>query len=373
MSSSNNQPAVPNTTAAAATHQEPQHTTARPEPAERDNGPKTLSPKKLAANRANAQKSTGPKTLEGKSKVSKNATTHGLYCRDLLLPTESPALFHSFRRASLLRLNPQDVLELHFADRVVSLAWRLRRLQETDRHLHLAQAQAIAPEFDEFEDDDRDDRHARSTTRNSRPAAAKPSNPHPDPHAQPAPDAPADPADALSPGLVLAASLRHAVHTQLRKAPATEFERLLAIEQRLANMTTKALRELRTLQAQRRKDDQTEDPAAATPPCPFLDLEQPDPDVDLDPDPDPDDDKAEHEEHDDPDQPADFGISNPKSEPAPSPDRAPIRIPQSPTGNPLPAPTPPPICKNKPTRPITGTAKLQSACDTARPKLPDYF
>ena len=47
-----------------------------------------VSEKKLAANRLNAQKSTGPKTDEGKAKSARNATTHGLFCRDVVIKGE---------------------------------------------------------------------------------------------------------------------------------------------------------------------------------------------------------------------------------------------------------------------------------------------
>src|SRR2546421_5558640 len=39
---------------------------------------RSLSAKRLAANRANAKKSTGPRTKQGKHTVAQNATTHGL-------------------------------------------------------------------------------------------------------------------------------------------------------------------------------------------------------------------------------------------------------------------------------------------------------
>ena len=42
---------------------------------------RAISPRKLAANRANAQRSTGPRTAEGKERSSQNAVTHGLTAR----------------------------------------------------------------------------------------------------------------------------------------------------------------------------------------------------------------------------------------------------------------------------------------------------
>jgi hypothetical protein len=42
----------------------------------------TLTPKKLAANRANAQRSRGPVTLEGLIRVRDSNIKHGLYARE---------------------------------------------------------------------------------------------------------------------------------------------------------------------------------------------------------------------------------------------------------------------------------------------------
>jgi hypothetical protein len=47
----------------------------------------TTSAKKIEANRQNAQSSTGPKTLEGKKTVSRNARTHGLLAKDVVITT----------------------------------------------------------------------------------------------------------------------------------------------------------------------------------------------------------------------------------------------------------------------------------------------
>ena len=42
---------------------------------------KSVSPRKLAANRANAQHSTGPQTADGKAKSSQNSRKHGFFAR----------------------------------------------------------------------------------------------------------------------------------------------------------------------------------------------------------------------------------------------------------------------------------------------------
>src|SRR5258706_9117847 len=95
------------------------------------------SPQRAAANRANAQKSTGPRTPEGKQRSAQNASTHQAYCADLLQPGEPEPFFHAHRQAVLERLCPMDAVELCLADRVVSAAWRLRRLQAADYYLAL--------------------------------------------------------------------------------------------------------------------------------------------------------------------------------------------------------------------------------------------
>ena len=60
---------------------------AAPEPVDagtQDTPKKSLSRKKLEANRANAKLSTGPQTPEGKAKSSKNAITHGIFAKQHL-------------------------------------------------------------------------------------------------------------------------------------------------------------------------------------------------------------------------------------------------------------------------------------------------
>jgi len=55
----------------------PQSGAAAEQPAEAQS--KSVSPAKLAANRANAQRSTGPKTPEGKAKSKENSRKHGFF------------------------------------------------------------------------------------------------------------------------------------------------------------------------------------------------------------------------------------------------------------------------------------------------------
>src|SRR5207253_11310012 len=58
-----------------------------------------VSDRKLNANRNNAKKSTGPRTKEGKLASSQNATTHSLFCKHLVLPSENHQLFQVLRNS----------------------------------------------------------------------------------------------------------------------------------------------------------------------------------------------------------------------------------------------------------------------------------
>ena len=81
----------------------------------------------LTANRLNAQKSTGPRTAEGKAAASLNAVQHGLRAQAIVLPGEGPDEYRLYRQRLLADLQPQDLPETDLAERIVELAWRLRR------------------------------------------------------------------------------------------------------------------------------------------------------------------------------------------------------------------------------------------------------
>jgi hypothetical protein len=80
-----------------------------------------------SANRLNAQKSTGPRTAEGKAAVALNAVKHGLRAQAVVLPGEEPDEYEQYRRRILEDLQPQDFQEMERAERIVGLAWQLRR------------------------------------------------------------------------------------------------------------------------------------------------------------------------------------------------------------------------------------------------------
>ena len=55
-------------------------------------GPKRMSERQLAANRANALRSTGPQPPEGKAKSARNALKHGILSKAVI-----PAAFQRAR------------------------------------------------------------------------------------------------------------------------------------------------------------------------------------------------------------------------------------------------------------------------------------
>ena len=90
------------------------------------------SDKKAEANRRNALKSTGPKTPEGKAAVRYNAMRHGLLSTDLLLPGEDEAALKELSDHLRDQLQPVGELESLLVDRIISSAWRLRRLGQVE-------------------------------------------------------------------------------------------------------------------------------------------------------------------------------------------------------------------------------------------------
>jgi hypothetical protein len=83
----------------------------------------------ILANRRNAEKSTGPRTEEGKAASARNSLKHGLFAWHDLISSEDREVFDRHRDLMLAELDPAGPLEHLLAERIVSLAWRLKRVE----------------------------------------------------------------------------------------------------------------------------------------------------------------------------------------------------------------------------------------------------
>ena len=82
---------------------------------------------KKEAARANGAKSRGPKTAEGKLASSRNALTHGLTARTVVLQNESQDDYHADLRAYLDHFRPQSKPETDLVHQLAAAQWRLVR------------------------------------------------------------------------------------------------------------------------------------------------------------------------------------------------------------------------------------------------------
>jgi hypothetical protein len=85
------------------------------------------SEKQIEASRRNGALSRGPLTPEGKAVTSRNAITHGLKARDVLLRHESPQQFEQLLNSNIARFAPQDDTEMRIVEEYSVAEWRLRR------------------------------------------------------------------------------------------------------------------------------------------------------------------------------------------------------------------------------------------------------
>ncbi len=88
---------------------------------------KTVTAAKAAANKENAKKSPGPTSARGKEISKRNATTHGIFTRDMLVSGESPIELEEFRREKIASYCPVGYGELGQVEIMVSVEWRLKR------------------------------------------------------------------------------------------------------------------------------------------------------------------------------------------------------------------------------------------------------
>ena len=84
-----------------------------------------------------ASPATGPRTPAGKAVAARNATTHGLFARDVVLPAlgEDPQGYRLLEDAWLAQLPPRTLLEQHYVEKIAAASWRLRRLHRWQAQL----------------------------------------------------------------------------------------------------------------------------------------------------------------------------------------------------------------------------------------------
>ena len=88
---------------------------------------KTVTPRQLAANRANAKKSTGPRTRQGKLRSAYNSLNHGLCAVTVVLPGENAERYDYLRQEYMDHIRPASAIETQLADLFVADQWRRER------------------------------------------------------------------------------------------------------------------------------------------------------------------------------------------------------------------------------------------------------
>ena len=80
---------------------------------------------------------THGKTEHGKAVSARNATTHGLFARDIVLPAlgEDPEGYRQVADELAFQLRPQNLLEQHYVEKIAAASWRLRRLHRWQAQL----------------------------------------------------------------------------------------------------------------------------------------------------------------------------------------------------------------------------------------------
>ncbi|HVP07722.1 MAG TPA: hypothetical protein VMS71_07765 [Candidatus Acidoferrum sp.] len=90
-----------------------------------------ISERKLNANKQNAQKSTGPTSAKGKTRSSRNAITHGLFAKDIVIDSshlkESPEVYNRMLETLSEELRPTTLLQTFLVQKIANCIWRLQR------------------------------------------------------------------------------------------------------------------------------------------------------------------------------------------------------------------------------------------------------
>ena len=79
----------------------------------------------------------GPRTAGGKAVSARNATTHGVFARDIVLPAlgEDPEGYRQIEAEFTAQIAPRNLLERHYVEKIAAASWRLRRLHRWQAQL----------------------------------------------------------------------------------------------------------------------------------------------------------------------------------------------------------------------------------------------
>jgi hypothetical protein len=87
---------------------------------------------KSAASRANGAKSKGPVTPEGKTRSSRNSSSHGIFTSPGVLRNENNADFLNLEARFIAEWDPQGPTEEALVDQMIVCRWRLARIWEAE-------------------------------------------------------------------------------------------------------------------------------------------------------------------------------------------------------------------------------------------------
>ncbi len=112
----------------------------------------TISPARMAANRANAAKSTGPRTIEGKARSRVNGLKHGL--RALVVPVEDEATIRTRAVGVFDTIRPQNEYQAWLCGLIALRTVQLDRLNVIRRQTRDDAVHRAAQFWDEDQDRD---------------------------------------------------------------------------------------------------------------------------------------------------------------------------------------------------------------------------
>jgi hypothetical protein len=81
-------------------------------------------------------KSTGPRTQEGKQRSAMNATRHGLTGRTVVMPFEDMDAYYAFCNELLESLAPENPVERQYAQAFCDTQWRLNRARSIEDSMY---------------------------------------------------------------------------------------------------------------------------------------------------------------------------------------------------------------------------------------------